>query len=132
MKYFAEENGLVIQVISSPRNGFAATSDHVVCGMIHDSGAFSIPAKTSIEKAADDKIKRFEKIAVITVEVDSMIFDGNEVSQSRISIRISSMPNSTDKARWKLANNTWADVTKAQLLNVLALAAVESAKIMGG
>lgn len=136
MKYFKEGNGIVIQVIASPRAGFTATSEHVVCGMTHDSGVFSIPVKTSIEiaekTAADDKIQRFKKIAAITAEVDNMVFDANEISQSRISIRISSMPANTDKARWKLADNTWTDVTKAQFLSVLSLAATESTKIMGG
>ena len=71
-------------------------------------------------------------ISNITAEVDGMVFDAGEKSQSRISIRLSSMEESTDVARWKLSNNTWADITKEQFLKVLVIAAEKSTKIMEG
>jgi hypothetical protein len=82
------------------------------------------------EKRALKRKKALVGIAAITAQVDGMVFDAGEQSQSRISIRISSMPTKTTLARWKLADNTWSEVTKAQFLKVLAIAADKSTAIM--
>jgi len=131
MRYAKIENDTVVQTQPNKETGFIELTD-AVCGMIYKNGVLSNPVKSAEQTEADDEILRFKKIAEITVEVEGMVFNANEVSQSRISIRISSMSTDTDKARWKLANNEWADVTKAQFISVLALAAVESTEIMGG
>jgi len=43
MKYFKVENGIVIQVICNPREGFAETEEVVVCGMLWDGKVFTTP-----------------------------------------------------------------------------------------
>jgi len=135
-RYAKIDNDIIVQTQPNKETGFIELSTDAVCGMVYKNGVLSSAVKSSQEIAseteADAKILRFKKIAAITVGVDGMVFDANEISQSRISIRISSMSANTDKARWKLADNTWTDVTKAQFFSVLALAAVESTKIMGG
>ena len=135
-RYAKIDNDIIVQTQPNYATGFIELSNDAVCGMVYKNGKLSNAIKSSQEiaekTAADDKIQRFKKIAAITIEVDGMVFDANEVSQSRISIRILSMPEDTDKARWKLADNTWTDVTKAQFFRVLSLTATESTKIMGG
>ena len=43
MKYFKVENGIVIQVICNPREGFTITEDNVVPGMLFDGEVFTTP-----------------------------------------------------------------------------------------
>ena len=43
MKYFKVENGIVVQVICNPREGFTETNENVVPGMLFDSGVFTTP-----------------------------------------------------------------------------------------
>ena len=56
MKYFKVESGIVIQVICNPREGFIGTKEHVVCGMLFDSGVFTTPEPTpkSIQQKIDE------------------------------------------------------------------------------
>lgn len=57
---------------------------------------------------------RAEKVANITVDVDDMVFDGDETSQQRMARSILVM-NDTEQITWILSDNTPAQVTKAQL-----------------
>lgn len=57
---------------------------------------------------------RAEKVANITVDVDGMVFDGDETSQQRMARSILVM-NDTEQITWILSDNTPASVTKAQL-----------------
>lgn len=74
------------------------------------------------------KIKRSKAISNIQVEVDGMIFDGDEASTTRISHRVLVMSD-TDVYNWTLANNDVAPVTKEQLSRVFKLAIEEQSKL---
>lgn len=67
------------------------------------------------------KAARDELVRQITVTVDGMIFDGNETAQSRMARKISGWPENVEKVRWKLADDSIAEVTIEQLIKALEL-----------
>ena len=80
-------------------------------------------AEVSMTEAKTD---RAEAVARITVEVDGMVFDGDETAQDRMARAItmfqaSNLPDDYTTA-WVLADNTVAQVTVNQLAQALLLA----------
>ena len=80
-------------------------------------------AEKTLENA---KIARAEAVSRITVEVDGMVFDGDEKAQERMSRTVSiatanGMPMTTETT-WVLADNTIAQVTLQQLAKACLLA----------
>ena len=67
------------------------------------------------------KDSRTLAVSTITVEVDSMVFDGDEMSQTRMARVIVSL-DSLDTTLWVLANGTAVSVTQKQLKQALRLA----------
>lgn len=72
------------------------------------------------------KTERTEAVSRITVEVDGMVFDGDETAQDRMARAItmftsSGLPADTTTS-WVLADNTVAQVTIGQLTQALLLA----------
>jgi hypothetical protein len=67
------------------------------------------------------KEDRTEAVERIIVEVEGMMFDGDEESQSRMSRAIVSL-NPGEVTLWKLADNTAANVTREQLQAALRAA----------
>lgn len=74
------------------------------------------------------KDQRAAAVAAITVEVDGMVFQGDETSQARMSRSLSVM-NDTETIRWVLEDNTHAQATKAQLVEALRLAGLEQTRL---
>lgn len=68
------------------------------------------------------KTDRQTKVDAITVEVDEMVFDGNEAAQSRMSREVISADDMEMVVKWILHDNTVADVTIAQLKQACRLA----------
>lgn len=92
------------------------------------------PEPTEEEKkaAALEEAKRIraEAVAAIKVAVDGMVFDGDEISQTRMSNALrASETAGLDSTVWVLADNTVATVTKEQLAKALTLAMQEMAKV---
>ena len=80
-------------------------------------------AEKTLENA---KIARAEAVSRITVEVDGMVFDGDETAQDRMARAITmfnanNLPADT-VTPWVLADNTVAEVTVTQLSQALLLA----------
>ena len=86
------------------------------------------PEPTPEEKAAKEletaKNERAQAVEKIVVDVDGMKFDGDEKSQQRMSIAISTMTDN-ETILWVLADDTAAEVTKEQLQRALRLAREE-------
>lgn len=90
----------------------------------------AIPAPTPEEQQQElmeqKKALRAEAVSRITVEVDGMVFDGDETAQDRMARAITmfqanNLPADT-VTTWVLADNTIAEVTVAQLSKALLLA----------
>ena len=82
------------------------------------------------ERLEAAKAERAQAVQNIAVEVDGMIFDGNEDAQRRISVAITTA-NITGQQTvdWVLKNNTVANVTREQLERVLALSMQEMQRL---
>ena len=90
----------------------------------------AVPEPTAEELAEQElqqkKAERAEAVSRITVEVDGMVFDGDEKAQERMSRTVSiatanGMPMTTETT-WVLADNTIAQVTLQQLAKACLLA----------
>ena len=85
----------------------------------------AIPEPTAEEIAAAElvqaKADRADAVSKITVEVDGMVFDGDELSQQRAARSIIALEDG-ETMPWVLYDNTIAEVTKEQLKQVLRLA----------
>lgn len=91
------------------------------------SGQWVLDTEKEAEVAMSEaKTDRAEAVARITVEVDGMVFDGDEKAQDRMARAItmftsSGLPPDTT-TEWVLADNTVAQVTVNQLAQALLLA----------
>jgi hypothetical protein len=71
---------------------------------------------------------RRQAVAAITVEVDGMVFDGNEVSQNRMARAILSLEDD-EQTTWVLHDNAPAQVNKATLQAALRLAGIRQTEL---
>lgn len=68
------------------------------------------------------KAERLEKVGAITVEVDGLVFDGDEDSQSRMARAVTAANALTDTTQWTLHDNSVVLVTAQQLKTACRLA----------
>lgn len=90
------------------------------------------PAEEELLEQA--KIERAKQVAAIKVQVDGMVFDGDQTAQTRMSRTISAaqaegVDLNTTKRVWVLADNTIAEPTIAQLAKALRLAGDEQTRL---
>ena len=93
----------------------------------------AVPEPTAEELAEQElqqkKAERAEAVSKITVEVDGMVFDGDEKAQDRMARAITMFQANNLPADyqtdWVLADNTIAKVTVTQLSQALLLAGKE-------
>lgn len=98
--------------------------------VIEDKGSYyevvELPEPTAEERAATELAKaraaRAAAVSAITVEVDGMIFDGNEVAQERMARAVTMSESMDETTEWVLHDNTVAIVTAAQLKQACRLA----------
>lgn len=100
--------------------------------------AVAIPEPTAEEleaqALAQAKAERAEAVSKITVEVDGMVFDGDEEAQTRMGRTVSAalalgVDINTEKRTWVLHDNTVAQPTIAQLAEALRLAGEAQTKL---
>ena len=79
------------------------------------------------------RARKEKAIREVTVDVNSKVFDGDEISQSRMlrAIQIAAVTGET-ATQWKLADNSIVDVTLDELKEALMLAGKEMSKIWLG
>ncbi|MFM5873905.1 DUF4376 domain-containing protein [Aeromonas veronii] len=77
----------------------------------------------------DWKNNRSAQVSAITVQVGGNTYQGDEISQSRIAMAITSSSSDMEKIEWTLADNTTAEVTILQLREVLRLAVMRQTAI---
>ena len=88
-------------------------------------------AQAEAERLAQAKEERAEAVSLITVEVDGMVFDGDETAQDRMS-RVASIADQDELSTelpWVLADNTVATVTVAQIKDALRKALYAQAEL---
>lgn len=73
------------------------------------------------EALAKAKQERATEVERLTVEVDGMVFDADEVSQQRVARSIVALQDG-ETMPWVLYDNTIVQVNKSQLMQVLRLA----------
>jgi hypothetical protein len=91
-------------------------------------------AAADAAQAARDvaKQRRADAVAAITVNVDGMTFDGDEISQGRIARAILAMESAgVPNTPWTLSNNAVAAVTVAQLRAALVKAGLAQTALWG-
>lgn len=79
-------------------------------------------APTPEEQLAVAKSERAKAVASITVEVDGMIFDGDEKAQERMARAVTLADSPEEVTEWVLHDNTIAVVTAEQLRKACKLA----------
>jgi hypothetical protein len=98
----------------------------------------AMPEPTEEEKAAAElekaKAERSEAVGKITVEVDGMVFDGDEDAQTRMGRTVAAatalgVDLDATSQTWVLADNSVAQPTIRQLANALKLAGEEQTKL---
>lgn len=67
------------------------------------------------EELAKAKAERAEAVAALTVEVDGMVFDGDEKAQERMARAVTLADSWDERTEWVLHDNTVATVTADQL-----------------
>lgn len=83
-------------------------------------------AAASAQKVYEDfKDSRDKAVSELVVEVDGLVFDGDEDSQNRMARVIAVSSSEDDSTLWRLANNTTESVTVRQLKAVLKAASIE-------
>ncbi len=75
------------------------------------------------------KAARQQAVDTITVEVDGLRFDGNEISQNRIARAIAASDSPEQMLAWTLADNMVVTVTVLQLKKALVLASTKQTEI---
>lgn len=69
----------------------------------------------------DWKAERESRVRAIVVEVDGLVFDGNEISTRRMADVIAAADDLADATEWTLADNRVVVVTVQQLKQALRL-----------
>ena len=88
------------------------------------------PEEIAAKELAEAKRLRAAQVAAITVEVDGMVFDGDEAAQSRMTRALMTAEiTGMDSTQWVLADNTVATVTKAQMQQALSKAMLAMAEV---
>ena len=95
-------------------------------GKLPDGAVLNKPEKP-IEVVAEEilfiaKAERATAVAAITVEVDGMIFDGDEKAQERMARAVTLADSPEETTEWVLHDNTIAIVTAEQLRKACKLA----------
>ncbi len=86
-------------------------------------------AKASEAAYQQWKMQRQAAVDAITVEVDGMVFDGDEYSTSRMADNIAAADDLTDSIEWTLADNSAVIVTVQQLKAACRLACEQRTRI---
>lgn len=74
-----------------------------------------VPDFSDAEKLSKAKTERAAAVAALTVEVDGMIFDGDEKAQERMARAVLMAEGPEESMEWVLADSTVAVVTAEQL-----------------
>lgn len=83
--------------------------------VVEESPYQPTPEEIAEAELAQAKAERAAAVAAITVEVDGMVFDGDEKAQERMARAVLMAESPEETTEWVLADSTVAIVTAAQL-----------------
>lgn len=132
MNYAIIENGVVanIALADSPLAPNWVQSDAAKIGDLYDGVSFTTPPPAPKTR---DELKAQREAAVAAIKVTTQAgntFDGDEVSQGRMSRAIIALSTGlAPSVNWVLADNTVIDATAAELTEALVLAGQAQAAI---
>lgn len=143
MKYAYITDGIVSEVVqSNPRQLFGASyaskfievPDEVQQGWIESAGIYSAPpVPEPTPEQLREAAKAAREIAVANIKVTTQagnIFDGDEVSQGRMSRAIIALSTGlAPSVNWALADNSVIQATAAELTEALVLSGQAQAAI---
>ena len=75
------------------------------------------------------KAARQQAVDAITVEVDGLVFDGDETSQNRMARVVAAADSLDDTVNWILADNSTSEVAVRDLKEALRLAGLKQTEI---
>ena len=75
------------------------------------------------------KSERAAAVSQIIVEVDGLVFDGDELSQTRMARAVAAADSLEQRVAWTMADNTVVTVTVLQLKKALVLASTKQTEI---
>ena len=75
------------------------------------------------------KIIRQELVDNIEVIYNGVVYQGDEISQSRMSRAIAGLPDDTTTIKWRAKDNTSHELNKSDLKQILYLAGQEQTRI---
>ena len=87
-------------------------------------------AQVRVTKSKAAKAKCAEAVRNIVVEVDGLEFDGDERSRALMLNAVQLAAGMAQTTPWKLHDNTWVEVTAAQLLTAAQLSGAAQMRIM--
>ena len=101
-------------------DGTDLTNKIVDGGALRDMITEEVEAIIIVKSVAEFKRQRPDLVAAITVNVGGLVFDGDEISQTRMT-RAAMVMDDVETMTWVLADNTTTTVTKSQLMQALKL-----------
>ena len=100
--------------------------------MIDWDGVVTVSEK-SRQKLEQDyaawKQERAALVGAITVQVGDHLYQGDELSQSRMARFVAASTSDSDEVEWTMSDNTVANVTVSNLREALRLAVVRQTEI---
>jgi hypothetical protein len=88
----------------------------------NEDGSINVIKEQELDKAqvlADWKIERQNKVDNIEVLYNGVIYQGDEVSQGRMSVAINGLPDDTTTIPWVAKDNTVTPLNRLQLKEIL-------------
>ena len=96
--------------------------------LVVDNLVVELKRDDSVYIKQQEKEHRNNLVSSIEIVYDGIVYQGDEVSQGRISRVINSMLD-TDTIMWKAKNNSKVELTKIDLTKILRLATIEQTKV---
>jgi hypothetical protein len=87
-----------------------------------------LDAEAKVQAYSDWKAERQTKVDNIEVEYLGVIYQGDEISQTRLARAITSLPNDTQTVFWVAKDNSVNGLVRSQLQDILLLAGAKQAE----
>ena len=122
---FIRNNGYVMLDIENPILNYIENEDGTIEARFRELLELELLPFTVKEK----KELRTLLVANIEVEYNGIVYQGDEISQDRMSRAINGLPDDTTTISWKAKDNSSKELTRLDLKEILFLAGQEQTKI---